>query len=92
MKTFQLHKQTKAGISTWYFIVNDATQQYIAVGGDNNRMKVAKSAAELKAMYRLFKSYGYSKQMPSLKKEVLVADPWASELPLQEQMALQALA
>ena len=91
MKSFQLHKLTKTGVSTWLFVSNDEANQYYAVGGDKLRVRVAKSKDELKKMYASFKSYGYTKRLPE-KKQVLISDPWSSELPVDIQLQLDKLA
>ena len=84
-----LRKRTKQGTSTWKFCV-DAELGCFAIGGDNKTIW-ADDKDHLRQIYNNFKRYGYTYKLTS-KKQQFISDPWASELPATEQMALEALA
>ena len=85
-----LRKMTKSGVSVWNFVVIEETDQYFAIGGDDLKVIAATDRKHLRQIFDSFKRYGYKKELPSKKQ--YISDPWASELPATEQMALEALA
>ena len=85
-----LRKMTKSGVSVWNFVVIEETDQYFAIGGDDLKVISAADRKHLRQIFDSFKRYGYKKELPSKKQ--YISDPWASELPDTEQMALEALA
>ena len=84
-----LRKQTKSGVSTWTFIHDAEMQMHYAVGGRDLKVIPAKDRKHLRQIFDNFVSYGYSRKL--VKKQV-INDPWASSLPAQMQMELEALA
>ena len=85
-----LRRRTKSGISTWNFCYEAETNQHFAVGGENLKVITCEDRAHLRTVFNNFKRYGYKTELP--KKQMLVADPWQSELPLDMQHQLAALA
>ena len=83
-----LRKRTTKGTSTWKFFV-DAELGCFAIGGENKTIW-ADDKDHLRQIYNNFKRYGYTHKLPA--KPQWISDPWASELPAKEQMALEALA
>ena len=84
-----LRKQTKSGLSVWNFCYNPETKQYFAVGGCDLKAIPATSRKHLREIYLSFCKYGYAKKLATKKQ--YISDPWVSELPANEQMALEAL-
>ena len=88
-----LRRRTKSGISVWHFCHDEETNSFFALGGQDLEVKAAASRKHLRAMHENFKRYGYAKDLPPIKqtKQMLVADPWDSLLPLPLQQELAAL-
>ena len=89
-----LRKSTKTGVSTWTFIHDAEMKVFYAVGGENLKVIPATDRKHLREIFDNFVSYGYSRKLAPKKqpkKQQLVADPWASELPLNMQLELAAL-
>ena len=86
-----LRKATKTGVSVWCFCYDAEMRLHYAVGGEDPKVIPAKDRKHLRAIYDNFRAYGYTAKLPKPKKQLLVADPWASQLPLEEQLALGAL-
>ena len=89
-----LRRRTKNGISVWHFCYDQELDRYFAVGGQDLEVKPATSRKHLRQMHANFKRYGYKTELPPIKqhKQMLVADPWESMLPLPLQVELGALA
>ncbi len=87
-----LRKRTKSGLSVWNFCRVPETDQYFAVGGEDMRVIAATDRKHLKQIHENFKRYGYKVELPVLRKKQVINDPWASDLPAQMQMELEALA
>lgn len=92
-----LRKQTKSGVSTWTFIHDREMKKFYAVGGQDLKVIPANDRQHLRQIFDNFVRYGYSRKLTKTAKPIkvakqqLVADPWASELPLQMQLELAAL-
>ena len=91
-----LRKRTKTGVSVWCFCHDAEMGINYAVGGEDLKVIRVENRRALKELYNTFLGYGYTRKLPkpkpAKKQKMLVADPWASQLPLQEQLALGALA
>lgn len=90
-----LRRRTKTGISVWHFCHVTETDQHFAVGGDDMKVISATDRKHLRQIYENFKRYGYRTNLPprkARKSAAPIADPWASELPLDLQLQLQAVA
>ena len=85
-----LRKQTKTGVSTWTFIHDAEMKVFYAVGGEDLKVIPANDRKHLRQIFNNFLGYGYTRKL-SNKKQLLVADPWESQLPLQLQNELAAL-
>ena len=85
-----LRKQTKTGVSTWTFIHDAEMKVFYAVGGEDLKVIPANDRKHLRQIFNSFLGYGYTRKL-STKKQLLVADPWESQLPLQLQNELAAL-
>ena len=85
-----LRKQTKTGVSTWTFIHDAEMKVFYAVGGEDLKVIPANDRKHLRQIFNNFLGYGYTRKL-SNKKQMLVADPWESQLPLQLQNELAAL-
>ena len=94
MKVFSnIHCYTKSGPVVWTFY--KLNNLYVATNGEDTIIK--KTYLELKAVKARFLTYktstGARRFYPGLpKKQMLVADPWESQLPLDMQQQLAALA
>ena len=89
-----LRKRTKSGVSTWTFCIDHEMKVCYAVGGEDLKVIKAVDRVHLRTIYNNFLNYGYTRKLPPLpveKKELLVADPWESELPLHLQYELAEL-
>jgi len=86
-----LRKRTKTGVSVWCFCFDPEMKLHYAVGGEDLKVIPATDRKHLRAIHQNFLAYGYTAKLPKPKKQLLVADPWASQLPLEEQLALGAL-
>jgi|TARA_R100000081_G_scaffold91344_2_gene69042 hypothetical protein len=92
MKVLQsLRKRTKTGVSVWCFCYDAEMKLHYAVGGEDVKVIKAVDRQHLRTIFNSFLSYGYSPKLPQ-KKQMLVADPWKSQLPLEDQLALAELA
>ena len=85
-----LRKLTRTGVSVWCFCYDAEMKQHYAVGGESLKVIPAKDRKALKELYNNFLGYGYTAKLPKPKQQ-LIADPWASQLPLNEQLALANL-
>ena len=90
-----LSMTTKKGhTSTWHFV--QCVDGWYAFGGCHRPLvKRFDSVQELRALYRKYISYGYTVDGTAdhaLTRTVLIADPWESQLPLNMQLQLDALA
>lgn len=90
-------KSTKQGLSVWRFVSTD-NGEYFAFGGCKPACKAFKTLAQMRACYKQWLRYGYEPGLPSetvapkpVKKQLLVADPWESQLPLPLQLELASL-
>jgi len=89
-----LRKQTKSGVSTWTFIHDAEMKVFYAVGGENLKLIPANSKDHLNEIYKSFVGYGYTRKLcdaPAPNKQVAIADPWQSQLPVGLQLELAAL-
>ena len=91
-----LRKRTANGVSVWCFCYDAEMQRHYAVGGEDLRVIAAIDRKHLKQIFNNFLSYGYTRKLAKpkaapKKQKMLVADPWASQLPLDEQLALANL-
>jgi len=84
-----LRKRTKTGVSVWCFCYDAEMKQHYAVGGEDLKVIPATDRKHLRALHQNFLGYGYTAKLP--KKQLLVADPWESSLPLDLQLELGAL-
>ena len=90
-----LRRRTRTGVSVWHFCYDKETNRYFAVGGQDLEVKSATSRKHLRQMHDNFKRYGYRKELPAIKEKrtkSVISDPWASELPLDLQLQLDAIA
>ena len=89
-----LSMKTKKGYtSTWHFC--QTSDGWSAFGGCHRPLvKRFDSVKELRALYKSYLSYGYKPSFAdeAFTKTVIIADPWESQLPLDMQLELQALA
>ena len=85
-----LRKRTKTGVSVWCFCYDAEMRLHYAVGGEDLKVIPAKDRKHLRELFNNFLGYGYTAKLPKPKQQ-LVADPWESQLPLQEQLALAEL-
>ena len=85
-----LRKRTKAGISVWNFCYCNETERFFAVGGDDLSLIKAVDRKHLVHIYNNFKRYGFREKLAPKKQ--YISDPWASELPIELQQQLEALA
>ena len=79
--------------STWHFC--QCSDGYYAFGGCHRPLvKRVDSIKELRALYKSYLSYGYKPSFAdeAFTRTVYISDPWASELPADLQMELEALA
>ena len=86
---------TKKGhTSTWHFA--QCSTGWFAFGGCHRPLvKKVNGIKELRALYHNYLSYGYTPVGdvdPAFILRMNIADPWESELPLADQLALDALA
>ena len=87
-----LRKQTKQGVSTWTFVVDNEMKVCYAVGGRDLKVIPATDRKHLRQIYTKFQSYGYTRKLSAPpKKEQYISDPWSSELPAKMQMELEEL-
>lgn len=87
-----LRRRTKTGVSVWHFCQEKESNQFFAVGGDELKVISATDRSHLRQIHENFKRYGYKKELPPLpRKQMLVADPWESSLPLDLQLQLASL-
>ncbi len=85
-----LRRRTKSGISVWNFCYCEETKQHFAVGGENLKVIAATDRKHLRLIYNNFRKYGYAEKLAP--KKVFINDPWSSDLPINMQMELEALA
>ena len=85
-----LRKRTKTGVSVWCFCHDAEMGINYAVGGEDLKVIRVENRKALVQLYNNFLGYGYTRKLPKPKPQ-LIADPWASQLPLQEQLALAEL-
>ena len=64
---------------------------HYAIGGEDLKVIPATDRKHLRQLFNNFLGYGYTAKLPKPKKELLVADPWESQLPLSMQLDLAAL-
>ena len=86
---------TKKGhTSTWHFV--QTCDGWYAFGGCHRPLvKKLDSCKELRALYKNYLGYGYKpvgKPDEAFTRTMIVADPWDSQLPLDMQQELAALA
>jgi len=87
-----LRKQTKQGVSTWTFVVDNEMKVCYAVGGRDLKVIPANDRKHLRAIYQKFMTYGYTRKLSAApKKEQYISDPWASSLTPELQQELEAL-
>jgi len=87
-----LRKNTKQGVSTWTFVVDNEMKVCYAVGGLDLKVIPATDRNHLRAIYQKFMTYGYTRKLSAApKKEQYISDPWSSELPAAMQQELEAL-
>ena len=86
-----LRKRVKSGISVWHFCYDAETKTHFAINTANLKSIPATDRKHLRQIFDNFKRYGFAKELPALKKQVVINDPWASELPASMQMELEAL-
>ena len=84
-----LRKRTKSGVSVWHFCRVAEADQYFAAGGEDMKVISCEDRKHLRIVFDNFKKYGYKTELP--RKKQYISDPWASELPREMQMALEAL-
>ena len=87
-----LRKRTRHGISVWSFCFDEETNQHFAVGGETLKVVPANDVKHLRQIYNNFKRYGFAEKLPVVKKQQIISDPWESQLPLNMQLQLDALA
>ena len=87
-----LRKRTRSGISVWNFCFDKEMNAHYAVGGEDLKVIRADDRKHLRTIYNNFKRYGYASKLPAIKKQQIIADPWSSQLPLDMQLELDALA
>ena len=84
----------KGHTSTWHFV--QCTSGWYAHGGCHRPLvKKFNSVKELRALYRNYLSYGFKpvgEPDPAFVRTMNIADPWESELPVDMQVELEALA
>ena len=87
-----LRKRTKDGsVSTWTFCVDNEMKMSYAVGGRDLKVIPATDRKHLRQIYQSFLKYGYTRKLPTMKKQQFIDDPWSSELSPALQMELEAL-
>ena len=94
-----LRKATKSGVSTWTFVHDAEMKVFYAVGGEDLKVIPANDRKHLRQIFDNFVRYGYTRKLAKkqpakpvkVNKQLLVADPWTSELPLQMQLELASL-
>ena len=87
-----LRKRTKSGVSVWTFCHDREMDAFFAVGGEDLKVIAATDRKHLRAIYENFKRYGYTAKLRPIKKQQLISDPWDSQLNLDMQLQLDALA
>lgn len=78
--------------STWHFC--QCADGFFAFGGCHRPLvKKFTTVKELRTLYKNYLSYGYKPSFvdEAFTRTVIISDPWESQLPLSEQLALDAL-
>ena len=86
-----LRKYVKSGISVWHFCYDPETKTHFAINTATLKSIPATDRKHLRQIFDNFKRYGFAKDLPS-KKQVVINDPWLSDLTPSLQMELESLA
>ena len=86
-----LRKSVKSGVSVWHFCYDNETKTHFAINTASLKSICATDRKHLRQIFDSFKRYGFKKELPALKKQAVINDPWASSLPASMQMELEAL-
>jgi len=90
-----LRKNTKQGVSTWTFVVDNEMNVCYAVGGLDLKVIPATDRNHLRQIYNKFQSYGYVRKLnerkPASSQKQYISDPWSSDLSPELQQELEAL-
>jgi hypothetical protein len=86
-----LRKRTRDGISVWHFCYDAEVDAHFAINSLNLKSIPATDRKHLRQIFDNFKRYGFKKELPAIKKQMVINDPWASTLPASMQMELEAL-
>ena len=85
-----LRKRVKSGVSVWHFCYDNETKTHFAINTASLKSIGATDRKHLRQIFDNFKSYGFRKELPAVKKQY-ISDPWSSSLPATMQMELEAL-
>ena len=96
-----LYKRLKNNsLSVWRFIHDEETNRFFAINMESLKTIPANDADHLKHIHTNYLGYGFSREIPAkrvrkvappVKKVKAIADPWASQLPLDLQQELDQL-